>query len=508
MSMNKRETALIIGAGPAGLTAAYELLERTKYKPIIFEMSNKTGGLCQTVRYKGNYLDIGGHRFFSKSQRVMDWWLKIMPIDYSNSKKSSAMLIRQRKSRIFFLSKFFDYPVKINIQTLKGLGLYRSLKIFFSFIKSHLFPIRIVNSLEDFFINRFGKELYRTFFKDYTEKVWGVPCTKIKADWGAQRIKSLTGFKTFTHSVRKFIFRTNDLYQKNTETSLIERFLYPKFGPGQFWDRVEFLIKKNEVKIIKNHKVIHLHSKKNLITAISVLDTKTGKETKINGKLFFSTMPVSELILAMGKKVPEDIKRIAFDLPYRNFITVGILVEKILIKDISSKSQFKKLIEDNWIYIQDPRVKCGRLQIFNNWSPFLVKDSSKVWLGAEYFCNDGDELWKTNNQKFSKLAIKELEMIGIIKESDVLDHMVLKVPKAYPSYFGTYNEFDKIIEFTNQFENLYLIGRNGMHKYNNSDHSMLTAMKAVDAIVNGDLSKKTIWDVNTESDYHEEKKND
>jgi protoporphyrinogen oxidase len=565
-----KPTAVIIGAGPAGLTAAYELLKNTDIKPIVVESSNYLGGLARTVNHKGNRIDIGGHRFFSKSDRVMDWWLEMLPMQNSIEGEQlvtyrratttvkaqedapdpettdRVMLVRQRKSRIYFMRKFFEYPVTLSLDTIKNLGLFRTARVGMSYIKASLFPIKPENTLAEFFTNRFGKELYLTFFKSYTEKVWGVPCNQISAAWGAQRIKGLSLWKAVFHFFGKLIAPTTDVKQKKTETTLIERFLYPKYGPGQMWEHVAEEIKKNGGEIIMNSTACSITVDGNRITAVEVQDEQTKEKRLLAADYAFSTMPIKELVNAMRVSVPRNVKEVSDGLVYRDFITVGLLVDKLVLKtkdnvgasgassngnsvrgrqqdqggsrqpanesgaNQASSSALPRdgnqgMITDNWIYIQEPDVKLGRLQIFNNWSPYMVADPSKVWLGLEYFCDDSDDIWHWNDETMVDFAAKELDKIGIINAADVRDSIVIHMPKTYPGYFGTYSRFDELRHWIDQFENLFLIGRNGMHKYNNQDHSMLTAMVAVENIVNHVKTKDNLWDINTEMEYHEEK---
>ncbi|MGH9941199.1 MAG: NAD(P)/FAD-dependent oxidoreductase [Pyrinomonadaceae bacterium] len=534
-----QKTAIIVGAGPAGLTAAYELLDKTEIKPIIFEASGDIGGLSRTVNYKGNRIDIGGHRFFSKSDRVMQFWQNILPLEgarggnnsaiditYQNKKRSldvpgdgpdpaetdKVMLICNRLSRIFFLRKFFNYPISLNFQTAHNLGLRRLTKIVASYGKTRLFPIKEEKSLEDFFINRFGGELYRTFFKDYTEKVWGVPCHEIDAEWGAQRIKGLSITKAILHAAKSLTAKNSSIAQKDTETSLIEKFMYPKYGPGQMWEEVARIVRERGGEIHQHHRAVGLKHDGGKVTGLDVMDEATGTVKAQVGDYFFSTMPVTELIRCFGETPSAEVSRVAQGLVYRDFMTVGLLLSKLKIKHGSKGNGNGNgkghLVPDNWIYIQERDVKVGRLQVFNNWSPYMVKNPNTVWLGMEYFCNEGDELWSKPDAEFSRFAAGELAKIGIIEEQDVLDSVVIRVPKTYPAYFGAYNQFDVIREFVDGFENLFLIGRNGMHKYNNQDHSMLTAMTAVENIINGSASKENIWSVNTEQEYHESKQSE
>ena len=525
VAVKKKKTAVMIGAGPAGLTAAYELLTRSDIVPIVLEKSSYMGGISRTVNYKGNRIDIGGHRFFSKSDRVMEWWLQHLPLEeqtaarrvisYQNAQREVApqtnapapespddvMLVRKRKSRIYYLRKFFEYPIQLSVQTLLNLGVVRSLRIMFSYARTMMFPPKVVNTLEQFFIKRFGRELYLTFFKSYTEKVWGVPCDQISAEWGEQRIKGLSIKKAIAHIFKQAFKKRSDVAQKDTETSLIEQFLYPKHGPGQMWETVARKVRQMGGEIITGFDVRHLHCANGRIASLGGVDHE-GEFREIAGDYFFSTMPVKELVGALDAEVPQNVKEVSDGLQYRDFITVGLLVKKLKIKN---EDRSRKLIEDNWIYIQEPDVTAGRLQIFNNWSPGMVADPEKVWIGVEYFCYESDDLWKKPDAEMAEFARQELAKIGIIEAEDVLDSTVLRMPKTYPAYFGTYSRFNEVREYLDGFENLFLVGRNGMHKYNNQDHSMLTAMVAVDKIIAGNVDKAEIWQVNTEMEYHEAK---
>ncbi len=522
-SQDTKQYAVIIGAGPAGLTAAYELLTRTDIIPIVLEKSTYMGGIARTVNYKGNRIDIGPHRFFSKSDRVMNWWLHFMPIaddaqqrdiTYQRSTRrvvaapagadsDRVMLVCDRKTRIYFLRRFFDYPITLSKDTIVKLGLWRTARIGMSYVYSVLRPIKPEQNLEEFFINRFGRLLYRTFFKSYTEKVWGVPCHEISAEWGAQRVKGLSILKSLKHAVAKvFGRRSGDLAQKSTETSLIEHFLYPKLGPGQMWELVAEEVIARGGRIVTGAEVERLHLKGDHVTGVAVKDAQTGEITEYRGDYFFSTMPVKELIASLDAPVPQNVKEVAGGLIYRDFITVGLLVDRLLVS--RDTPQGKKLIDDSWIYIQEPDVLAGRLQIFNNWSPAMVADPDKVWIGVEYFCYETDPIWTQADDEISRLAIGELEKIGILARADVRDSTVIRMHKTYPAYFGAYERFAEIREYVDGVKNLFLVGRNGMHKYNNQDHSMLTAMVAVDNIAAGRTDKANLWAVNTEQEYHEE----
>ena len=521
----KQDTAIIIGAGPAGLTAALELQRRSGIKPILIEASHEIGGLSRTIRYKGNRMDIGGHRFFSKSDRVMQWWLDLMPVEagavpdgalrYQGQQRGIAaaaeahdpqnedlvMLIRQRKSRIYFLRRFFDYPISLSAATFRNMGLTRTVRCGVSYLRSALLPRREEKTLVDFIVNRFGEQLYLTFFKSYTEKVWGVPCHEISAEWGAQRIKGLSLKGVVTHFLKKAFSPKNSggIAQKTTETSLIEKFLYPKYGPGQLWEHVAELVLNSGGEIHLGTQVdrINVDGKK-IVSVEGTCDT--GERITYSGDFFFSTMPVRDLVRAFSTSVPTEVSEVSDGLVYRDFITVGLLASKLAVTEKDGSP-----LKDNWIYIQEPDVVVGRLQIFNNWSPWMVNNQDKVWIGMEYFCNETDPLWKLSDEEMAEFAIAEIAKIGILKAEDVEDSHVVHVPKTYPAYFGSYDRFDVIRNYLDCFENLFLVGRNGMHKYNNQDHSMLTAMTAVENIVNSVTTKDNIWSINTAMEYHEEK---
>jgi len=502
------KTAIIIGAGPAGLTAAYELLEKTDIMPIIFEMDSDVGGISKTINYKGNRIDIGGHRFFSKSDRVMKWWNDMIPVRSDSVNETGTdlvMLIRNRLSRIFYLRSFFDYPISLSLNTVTNLGVVRMIKIMTSYLSASLFPIRPEKTLEDFMINRFGRELYSVFFKDYTEKVWGTKCSDISAEWGAQRIKGLSITGTILHALKKSLRKKDDIGQKGTETSLIERFLYPKFGPGQMWGETARRIQLQGGELHLNNQVKAIKVENGQVREVTVVDTKTLEEKTYAGDYFFSTMPVKDLMASLqGASIPSDVQEVAQGLPYRDFITVGLLLKKLHVQTRKGGTA-QKMVPDNWIYIQERDVRIARLQIFNNWSPYMVKNEETVWIGLEYLCNEGDELWSKDDAAFAEFAIEELVQIDFIRKEDVLDATVIRVPKTYPAYFGTYGKFHLVRDFTDSIDNLFLIGRNGMHRYNNQDHSMLTAMTAVENICQGILTKENIWSINVEQDYHEKK---
>ncbi len=512
-----QKTALIIGAGPAGLTAAYQLLKTTDILPLVVEESDFIGGISRTATHNGNRMDIGGHRFFSKNEQVNKIWQELMPLQCKPSfddiktgtektladigadpeTDEKALLIRNRVSRIFYLRKFFDYPISLKPETFINMGLSRTVKAGFGYIHSCIFKLE-EDSLRNFYINRFGKPLYEMFFEDYTEKLWGINPSGISADWGAQRVKGLSLTKAVLNVLTK-PFKKGD----KVETSLIEQFYYPKKGPGQLWEAMADEIVKMGGIILKNSSVKALKINGNTIQSASVKTADGIRELKAD--YFISTMPVKDLIAGMGDDVPKTVQNIAKELPYRDFITVGLLVDKLLLQNKTEHKTLGNIVPDCWIYIQERDVKIGRLQIFNNWSPYMVKDpENTVWIGLEYFCNEGDDFWEMSDKDFIDFAVDELSKIDIIKKEDVKDSVRIKVKKAYPAYFGSYKDFPLVKNYLDTKQNLYCIGRNGMHRYNNMDHSMLTAIEAVNCICNSSYSKENIWNVNTEQEYHEE----
>ncbi len=517
MGIDKR-TAIIIGAGPAGLTAAYRLLKETDIKPIILEESEYIGGISRTANYKGNRMDIGGHRFFSKIKEINDLWQELMPLQGKPSvddkklgvEKSLAeggpdpetedrvMLLRNRLSRIFYLRKFFDYPVSITPSTVRSMGFARTVKAGFGYVGSCIRK-RPEDNLANFYINRFGKPLYEMFFEDYTEKVWGRNPSQISADWGSQRVKGLSLSKAVWNFISK-PFRSSD----KVETSLIEQYYYPKKGPGQLYEILADEICRLGGEIVMNSSVKKINVENGRV--ISVVAEENGEERVYEGDEFFSTMPVKDLVAGM-KDVPDDVSRIAAGLPYRDFITVGLLLDHL---KLENKTKIKTLtgdVPDCWIYIQERDVRIGRLQVFNNWSPYMVNDpENNMWVGLEYFSTEGDDLWSMSDEEFIKFAIDELVKIDIIDRESVKDAVRIKVKKAYPAYFDTYSEFDTVKDYLSSIDNLWCLGRNGQHRYNNMDHSMMTAIEAVNVIKSGSRDKDRVWNVNTEKEYHEETK--
>ena len=517
------KTALIIGAGPAGLTAAYQLLKTTDIRPVILEEEAFVGGISRTAEHNGNRMDIGGHRFFTKNDEVNALWQELMPMQGAPSKddillgttdkalapggpdpekEDRVMLLRRRVSRIFFLKKFFDYPISMKAETFKNMGFSRTMKAGFGYIGSAIVKKK-EDSLENFYINRFGRPLYEMFFEDYTTKLWGRHPSEISADWGAQRVKGLSLTKAVIGMLTK-PFRKKDAA---VETSLIEQYSYPKKGPGQLYEVMAEEIEKLGGTILKNTKVTGIRLEEGRVKSVTAVGPD-GEEQRFEADEFFSTMPVKDLVAGMDGPVPADVRRVAEGLPYRDFITVGLLVDRLKIKNETKLKTVGNIVPDCWIYVQEREVKLGRLQIFNNWSPYMVKDPEhSVWMGLEYFCSEGDELWTMPDEDFIRFAKGELASIGVIDEADVKDSVCFHVKKAYPAYFDTYSEFDTVRDFLSGIGNLWCIGRNGQHKYNNMDHSMLTAIEAVRTVADGRRDKKLVWEVNTEKEYHEEKKN-
>ena len=516
---------VIVGAGPAGLTAALEILRRTERRPIVFDADTQVGGISKTVNYRGNRMDLGGHRFFSKSDWVMNWWQEILPVDsavstvpmelaYQNSRRAftprpstgaepaARMLVRQRLSRIFYRRRFFDYPLKLSLTTLSNLGAGSTAAIGVSYALARLNPRTPEVTLEDFLINRFGDSLYRTFFKSYTEKVWGVPCDQISAEWGAQRIKGLSITRAITHALRSLVPRRGSLRQQDVETSLIEQFLYPALGPGQMWEEVATRVVAAGGEVHLRHSVVGIRRAGWRITGVDVLDLATSEVRHVPCDDLVSSMPVGDLAQHLGPE-SASLSHVASALPHRDFMTAGVLLKRMRGASLAAERGAPRLPPDNWIYVQEEDVRLGRIQIFNNWSPHLVRDPDTVWLGLEYFCNAGDDLSSLGDAAFLDLATVELERIGLARREDVLDGTVVRVPKAYPAYFGEYRNIDQLREWLDRFENVFPVGRNGMHRYNNQDHSMLAARAAVDCLVAGSADKRALWDVNTVDDYHE-----
>jgi len=523
-SNQSRKSIIIIGAGPAGLTAAYELLKQSENVDVtILEESGAIGGISRTVCYNGNRMDIGGHRFFSKDGQVMQWWQDRMPLQGAPAyddmvlgrekplapggpdpeTADRVMLNRQRVSRIYYNRKFFDYPISMKPQTFLNMGMVQTVKAGCSYLAACAHK-REEDSLENFYINRFGRVLYSMFFEGYTEKLWGRHPREIAADWGSQRVKGLSVLGI----LKDMLGKLNPKKDREVETSLIEEFLYPKYGPGQLWETVAGEITAMGGKILFHTKAESVACAGNRVLRLSSRNTQSGVQQNVEGDVFLSSMPLKDLVVGMGAEVPAEVRRVAEGLPYRDFVTVGLLLKDLNLKNKTKIRTLRDRIPDCWIYVQDTGVKLGRIQVFNNWSPYLVKDpENTVWIGLEYFCNENDAFWNMDEAACREFAVAELIRMGIIDGPDcVLDSHREKVTKAYPAYFDTYSEIGKVVSYIDSFENLYCIGRNGQHRYNNMDHSMGTAFEAVSHILGKSADKSAIWNVNTEKEYHESKK--
>ena len=520
--MADKKKAVVIGAGPAGLTAAFELLEKSKeYDVVVLEESEQMGGISRTVCHNGNRMDMGGHRFFSKVPEVNAWWERMMPAQGAPSKddillsrevktaeggpdpeiEDRVMLTRRRVSRIYFRQRFFDYPVTLKMETLKNMGLWTTIVVGFSYLKSCVFK-RKEKSLEDFYINRFGKKLYSMFFENYTENLWGRHPSEIAPDWGSQRVKGLSIAAIIKDIFGKIFGGKN----RKVETSLIEEFSYPKLGPGQLWEVTADEIRRMGGVIRTGCAVTGVHKSQGG-TIDGVLYTENGENKTLAVDLVISSMPLRDLVVGMND-VPHVVLEIAKGLPYRDYMTLGVLVPKLNLKNKTKLTTVSNIVPDCWVYVHDRSVKMGRFQIYNNWSPYLVKDlENSVWLGLEYFCNEGDALWNMTEEEFSRLGTEEMVKLGLIDSAEsVLDTHMERVKKAYPAYFDTYDRIDEVVDYLNTIPNLYCVGRNGQHRYNNLDHSMCTSFEAVKAILSGTADRSSIWNVNTEKEYHESKK--
>lgn len=518
MNMNEINV-VVIGAGPAGLTAAYELQRAGVQRVSVIEADAQVGGISKTVEYRGNRIDIGGHRFFSKSDWVMQWWASILPVEkaaesgplsfryqgqqrdalpenlaeVNPSARDDVMMVRNRLSRIYFNERFFDYPLKLNAGNLRKLGWTKTVTFGLSYIKAKASPIKQEVSLQDFFINRFGEKLYRQFFKEYTEKVWGVPCSEISAAWGAQRVKSLSVSKALWHAAKSALGMNNGQAE---QTSLIESFVYPKLGPGQMWEEVARRFVNSGGVLLMKHRAQRIEISEGTVRAVDVI-SHDGQRQRLECTHVVSTMPVKDLVAASKDAWPAEVVSIASRLEYRDFMTVGLLYRR---------EDLPVALSDNWIYIQEPGVKVGRVQVFNNWSPYMVSDPETVWLGLEFFCKEDDDLWSLSDDSLKQLAQSEMKQIKLVSTSTAIDATVLRVPKAYPGYFGeAYEQFDQVQSALDAVPNLFLVGRNGMHRYNNQDHSMLTAKEAAHQIITGEVDKSRLWAINVDDEYHEEK---
>ena len=461
---------VVIGAGPAGLTAAHELL-KLGADVTVLEKDGIVGGLARTARYKGYHFDMGGHRFFTKVPEVQQIWRQMLGREF---------LHRTRLSRIYYNNQYFNYPLK-PWNALLGLGPYEAVRVVLSYIKWKIRPHAVEETFEHWVINRFGRRLFLRFFRSYTEKVWGVPCTELRAEWAAQRIKDL--------SLRSAILAM--LYKpRRTIKTLIEEFDYPRLGPGMMWEAFADSVRRHGGTVRLDAPVLALHHEDGRVTAVTI-DAGEGRTETVDGSDFVSTMPVTELIAKLEPKAPGEVLDAATWLTYRSFLTVCLIVDRAT------------LFPDNWIYVHDPDVHVGRIQNYKNWSPDMVPDPRKTGLGLEYFCNEGDALWTLADDELVEMAKRELEKIGLARAEDVSDGCVFRMAKAYPVYDSAYAQhLEEVKTYLATFTNLQTIGRNGLHRYNNQDHAMATGLLAARNIVRGESND--VWSVNTDQEYHEE----
>jgi protoporphyrinogen oxidase len=463
----------IIGAGPAGLTIGY-LLAKKGFAVTVLEGTDMVGGISQTARYKGYRFDIGGHRFFTKIAPVQALWEELLGDDFIDV---------PRLSRIHYSGKYFNYPLKA-MNALMGLGPINAARIILSYLKVKMYPSPVEETFEQWVSNRFGKRLYEIFFKTYTEKVWGIPCTEIRAEWAAQRIQGL--------SLARAILNATALNRRsNTIKSLIDTFKYPRLGPGQMWEMAADRIQELGGRVLMKHWVHRVELQDGRAKGV-VAKSPLG-DVRIKADHVISTTDIRSLVRAFGEQAPEKAQQAAEGLRYRDFLVVALMLDK------------DKLFPDNWIYVHTPGVKVGRIQNFNNWSAAMVPDAGRTCLGLEYFCFEGDGLWASSDEDLRALAAKELEALGLAKASDVVDGAVVRMPKAYPIYDSEYRgHLDRVRAFIDRIPNLHTVGRNGMHKYNNQDHSMYTAMLTLENMLG--QAHHDVWAVNTDFEYHEEQR--
>ena len=479
----------IIGAGPAGLTAGYLLTKQGKTVAIIEKDETYVGGISRTVEHEGYRFDIGGHRFFSKSQAVVDLWNEILPDDF---------IQRPRMSRIYYEGKFYSYPLRA-FEALGNLGILRSTACMVSYLRYKLFPIKDVKSFEDWTTNQFGKKLYSIFFKTYTEKVWGMPCDEMSADWAAQRIKGLSLWSAVTDGLKRSLGLNKKPNDGQEVKTLLETFRYPRLGPGMMWKRCTEKVIENGGEVQMNTKVVQVNREGMRVTSIDLeswdpnadpADKSGNKTTRYEADEFVNTMAMRDLLRCMQPPPPQEVLDAADKLSYRDFMIVTLVLDE------------KDPFPDNWIYIHSSDIKCGRIQNFRAWSPEMLPDQNTASIGMEYFCQDGDDLWNMEDDDLTALASRELEELGLASASNVIGSAIIRQPKAYPVYDEEYQGALAVIRgWMEKLENFQTVGRNGLHRYNNQDHSMLSAMLAARNIVG---ETHNVWDVNVERSYHEE----
>ena len=514
---------LVIGAGPAGITAAHELARRAggEVRVRVMEASDSVGGISRTATHNGNRMDMGGHRFFSKERRVCDWWEGVMPMQGAPALDDlllgrdcvladggpdpqaceRVMLSRERVSRIYYDRRFFDYPVSLNARTLRTMGMATTAHVGASYLAAKARPLPEDN-LENFYVNRFGRRLYSMFFEGYTEKLWGRHPSQISADWGAQRVRGLSVSAVLADMAHKLVGRKD---ASNTQTSLIERFSYPKYGPGQLWEAAAHDAAEAGARIEFGERAVHVSCDADGRVGGVTFERHDGSRHELPCDVLLSSMPLKDLVGCMDG-VDAQTASIAAGLPYRDFVTVGVLVDRLALENRTGRATLGGIVPDDWIYVQDGGVRMGRIQVFNNWSPYMVADPERtVWLGLEYFCDEGDGLWRMDDDARVDACVGELLRMGVIDAGTrVLDTHVERVRKAYPAYFDTYSRMGELRRWLDAHPNLFCIGRNGQHRYNNMDHSMMTAFLSCDEILAGSNDRSAVWNVNTDDDYHEE----
>jgi protoporphyrinogen oxidase len=469
---------VVMGAGPAGLTAAYELSKRNIRSTVVEADPRYVGGIAKTIEHNGYRFDIGGHRFFSKNQEIEDLWTEVL---------GDEMLTRGRISRIYYRGKYFDYPLKA-LNAFLNLGPIETARCLMSYAWARIHPVKEPRNLEDWVRNQFGYRLFRTFFKTYTEKVWGISTKELSADWAAQRIKGLSMSEAIKNAV---LPKRKPKERGAVIKTLIDEFRYPRFGPGQMWERTVEILRERGNTIVMGERVERICHQNGRVTSVLVRGVD-GSQREITGDQFVSTLPIRELVNAMEPALPDRIREAANALNYRDFLTVALMIRQ------------KELFPDNWIYIHDPSVKVGRIQNFKNWSPWMVPDQETTCLGLEYFCFEGDGLWTSSDEDLVELGKREVAELGLVSPGDVFDGAVVRQKKAYPVYDDEYLNNVAIVRehIQRHFLNLHMAGRNGMHKYNNQDHSMMTALLVARNIAG--VSQLDPWKVNTDAEYHEE----
>ena len=521
-SDKQSKTIVVVGAGPAGLTTAYELLSKSRgHRVIVLEALDAVGGISRTIDADGNRMDLGPHRFFSKSKEATDWFLSMLPMQGAPAlddrklgractiaeggpdpeKTDRVTLRRNRISRIYFRQKFFDYPISLKPQLFVNMGLWTTIVAGCSYARAVLFPRKEL-SLEDFYVNRFGKKLYSMFFERYTENLWGRHPSQIDPSWGAQRVKGVSVLAVLREALAKAVGGGG---RRKDESWLVDWFLFPKLGAGQLWETAAEKIRELGGDIRLGTRAVAF--RRDAVGLVSgVVCERNGERFEISCNALVSSMPVKDLVAGLPD-APADAARIAAGLPYREYRILGAVLKRLLLRNTTRVKTFGNIVPDDWIYVHDRSVRMGRFQISNNFSPYVVRHpESEVFVGLEYFCSESDDLWEMSDTDFAAMGIREMIALGMVESADdVVSTLSVRVKKAYPAYFDTYEEFPKLREWLDTIPNLYCVGRNGQHRYNNMDHSMCTGFEAARAILAGSSDRTALWNVNTEKEYHESK---